>query len=572
MPPTCSSIIDSSVDDKLPPPLLCAPIDPGRFTSARLDTPNDSERRTPSSSCGDEVNPSPRQWKQHGELYAKLKQLANRGPPESIDVQRYFLASQQRGPSTTNNHQLGGYSCLLAASGKAVEPSVRLPLPKSSDAKVCIFPVGATDDGECRFCGDKLNDAGRCPRCDEPTPAPPPAGAGFGSSSGQCASLRRSDTPQGAVAGHTAANEAYAALQMEPQPFAAPTWMVTARSPVVDPPVTCTVCYEDIPKGDTNAKCPRGHVMCEKCFARSFDDSLSRSRDGLSSCEVTASRFMVKCATTDGCECYLSVKTTNAMLTEEQAERYEAINKELYKDLHRDEWSRQKAEQERAGAEAERAESLRAAFRDARGNYTVYQCPRCRFGPKQLAHCDDLAKHHGEEIRNQRTGKVYVRNNACEKCGYFAPDIEDWDRWDGTVWPVEDIPRGGSSVPAIELNPAESKLVEMGYPVEVIRQPNVQRRIAGVNGLQQRVEAALEALAPDVARTEGSPRAAAVRLPPLAAASAATLQQRHTSRGVRSTLEEFEEEDEILAGDDLSSGSTSGEDSDEDRFRIPGRG
>lgn len=256
----------------------------------------------------------------------------------------------------------------------------------------------------------------------------------------------------------------------------------------------CTVCCCDIPKGDANAKCPRGHAMCASCFSTLFERSLARPRDGLNSSEVTASRYMVKCATTEGCECHLSVKMMNAMLTEEQAERWEAINKDLYKDLNLDEWVRQSLAPARA--EAERAESLRAAFRDANGRYTAYQCPRCRFGPKQLMACDDLNTHHNEQVRNPRTGQVYRRSNACEKCGYFTQHIRDWNRWDGTVWPVDESPRGGSSTPAAEqlqLSPAESRLLDMGYSLEAIRRPNVRRRMADLS-VRQAVEAALEVL------------------------------------------------------------------------------
>lgn len=51
------------------------------------------------------------------------------------------------------------------------------------------------------------------------------------------------------------------------------------------------------------------------------------------------------------------------------------------------------------------------------------QCGRCGLGPVLHSGCDNLRTHHGERgIRN-----------ACQACGWFAPDISAWPRWDGKV-------------------------------------------------------------------------------------------------------------------------------------------
>lgn len=60
----------------------------------------------------------------------------------------------------------------------------------------------------------------------------------------------------------------------------------------------------------------------------------------------------------------------------------------------------------------------------------LLQCPKCR-APVELPlhHCNDLSRHNGQVMQKGHKG---IRNE-CLKCGFFAPDITKWARWDGTL-------------------------------------------------------------------------------------------------------------------------------------------
>ena len=47
-----------------------------------------------------------------------------------------------------------------------------------------------------------------------------------------------------------------------------------------------------------------------------------------------------------------------------------------------------------------------------------------------MHHCNDLRRHHGEA----KNGQKGIRNE-CTQCGFFAADITQWARWDGTAQP-----------------------------------------------------------------------------------------------------------------------------------------
>ncbi|KAL1514481.1 hypothetical protein AB1Y20_003580 [Prymnesium parvum] len=57
------------------------------------------------------------------------------------------------------------------------------------------------------------------------------------------------------------------------------------------------------------------------------------------------------------------------------------------------------------------------------------QCGRCAFGPVDYSGCSRLTTHHGELSR----GGASRVSNACPRCGWFAPSLEAWPRWDRTL-------------------------------------------------------------------------------------------------------------------------------------------
>ena len=242
---------------------------------------------------------------------------------------------------------------------------------------------------------------------------------------------------QGIVsAAHTAAQAAsppvsrtVSRMPSAPEPHDPPA----AADPATNP-AECVICCSDISRGEPRALCPGQHPTCSSCFDRLFEDCLSRTMHDLTASELAASRYMVKCCS-GGCDYHFGLKEMTKNMAEEQAVRWEEINKRLYKDINLEEWVRLRTTRD---AEDERVESIRASFRDGRGQYVdVYQCPRCTFGPKPQLACHDLAAHHGERVVNPRTGVAYVRDNSCERCKFFTPALAAWDVWDGTMWPQD---------------------------------------------------------------------------------------------------------------------------------------
>ena len=239
----------------------------------------------------------------------------------------------------------------------------------------------------------------------------------------------------------------------------------------------CVVCCCEISKGETRALCPRQHPTCSSCFDTLFDMCLSRTMTDLAQNEMDESRYMVKCQT--DCEYHFGLKETTKMMSEEQAVRWDNINKKLYRDLNLDEWVRKRATRD---AEAERVESIRGAFRDGSGKYVdVFQCPNCTYGPKNFFACTDLTYHHGQQTgRDPRTGEAIRIDNSCDRCGFFSPAVRMWDRWDGTVFPEDQDGVLGSKISRLceeriaqkaQQPPKlwEQSLLETGLTLEALR-------------------------------------------------------------------------------------------------------
>ena len=257
-----------------------------------------------------------------------------------------------------------------------------------------------------------------------------------------------------------------------------PRASATAESPVcghVGDATECVVLFTEIARGEPRATCPDNHATCAEAFEPLFQEALSRRREELSEEECRLSRYLVRCH--GGCGKCFSVKETTSMLTEAQADTWEQANKKLFKDLNFEDWLKLNLEQ---GAEEKRIEEIRAAFRNANGEYKdAYQCPVCKFGPKPLMACDDLNAHHGQVIRNPRTGAETRIDNGCTRCGWFGRHISMWEPWDGTVPTLDDNDQPLPAVPLRDIRPtpAEEALLAMGYAIETIRTGHVLRAL-----------------------------------------------------------------------------------------------
>merc|ERR1719359_2194785 len=72
---------------------------------------------------------------------------------------------------------------------------------------------------------------------------------------------------------------------------------------------------------------------------------------------------------------------------------------------------------------------LMSVFPDAR------QCGHCHYGPIIHEHCGDLTTHHGQVL----SGSSTPLDNACPRCGWFRPSINEWPRWDPNRLTAEDV-------------------------------------------------------------------------------------------------------------------------------------
>ena len=91
----------------------------------------------------------------------------------------------------------------------------------------------------------------------------------------------------------------------------------------------------------------------------------------------------------------------------------------------------------------EGAGALRLLFPNAR------MCGQCSYGPVDHAACADLTIHHGEPGGRGAFG-LFARSrlgpssssrridNACPRCGWFAPTISEWPMWNGVLATPED--------------------------------------------------------------------------------------------------------------------------------------
>ena len=108
---------------------------------------------------------------------------------------------------------------------------------------------------------------------------------------------------------------------------------------------------------------------------------------------------------------------------------------------------------------------VRAAFRRPDGTFRdeqgcrVKQCAECGFGPVLKIRCDDMAAHHGDVVRDRRTGvPVYRQDMSCGHCGHLnRSSWATWPDWTGErvigavppvrraepVVPVEPVRAGG---------------------------------------------------------------------------------------------------------------------------------
>jgi hypothetical protein len=149
-------------------------------------------------------------------------------------------------------------------------------------------------------------------------------------------------------------------------------------------------------------------------------------------------------------------------------------------------------------------QQLRTTIADPR------QCSNCSFGPMDFYGCSSLTSHHGQ-LTGLGAGRI---SNACPACGWFAQNIVEWPKWNGTLHPRFLASHG-------------SRLILLSK-ARVPRVPRSPRAAAVARGARPAGSAAQRT--PRAARSPRAPRAATPRAatPPRAPRAAAQRAPRAT--------------------------------------------
>merc|ERR1719193_937595 len=129
-------------------------------------------------------------------------------------------------------------------------------------------------------------------------------------------------------------------------------------------------------------------------------------------------------------------------------------------------------------------EQVRLQFKKEDGTFGGYQCPECKFGPIDHAHCQDLRAPH-----EQQSGGAVI-NNACPICGFFDPHLTNWLQWDGTFLRLneEEIEKLKER---LRINKEEKQQLD-----DIIREMNAKAEgyVAQWNGLRRQLVARVNEL------------------------------------------------------------------------------
>ncbi|CUG90484.1 Hypothetical protein, putative [Bodo saltans] len=184
----------------------------------------------------------------------------------------------------------------------------------------------------------------------------------------------------------------------------------------VDELIGCRICCDVVPPQHVYV-CDAQHQTCSLCLTayilENWRDNRIVSGGGLRCCQpgctsrpLTVQDVLRLVTSTAALEVYIS-HTMRQTAAQCFAEAHAIVLQE--------------APQATSAADALLHKQLQKSMHAAR------MCPNCQFGPIDFFGCDNLAQHHGEERNGVRT------NNSCQRCGYFTPRIDGWERWDGVA-------------------------------------------------------------------------------------------------------------------------------------------
>jgi len=197
----------------------------------------------------------------------------------------------------------------------------------------------------------------------------------------------------------------------------------------------CQLCFHPC-SGQGTLHCPNQHVICQTCASAMVVSHLERVSDsdtmlqqhresgGRIPCARNNPAMQPRCT-----EFYTDQGLARALADEAflfyRALQDEAVENRIWNEQNQrfqEQIQRRLLEQQtHQQQEADTVEFLRREYPNAR------MCPRCRCGPVTNERCFDLQSHHGQAQGRSRF------NNACQQCGFFTPDWNQWLPWDGVL-------------------------------------------------------------------------------------------------------------------------------------------
>ena len=171
--------------------------------------------------------------------------------------------------------------------------------------------------------------------------------------------------------------------------------------------------------------------------------SLARDPAAVDAREKEQKCYHVKCTATDGCGTPFGLKELATVLPAAAFDGLQAKNAELAVHLRLPDAVKEHLAAAAASTgpqtTAQYETDVRAAFRRPDGTFRdeqgcrVKQCAECGFGPVLKIRCDDMAAHHGDVVRDRRTGvPVYRQDMSCGHCGHLnRSSWATWPDWTG---------------------------------------------------------------------------------------------------------------------------------------------
>jgi len=196
------------------------------------------------------------------------------------------------------------------------------------------------------------------------------------------------------------------------------------KTPISGVGKTCSICFmDDHEEGTIGVACDNDHFMCEGCFGM-YVQTECDVKENPQSVILKGGRVLCPRKKSDDCDSNAFANKLIAMVVSD--ERYELYLRARDFVVGKEAIAGALSKIESGGLAQVEQEQIRNLYIKADGTFSAYMCKKCKFGPIDHGWCNSLSTHHEE--KKGETGQI---NNACPKCGWFAPVISKWLKWDG---------------------------------------------------------------------------------------------------------------------------------------------